>query len=161
MRIRSWTACMAVVAATCGAGAATASAATITFDVPVSGMVLNECTGEWVAITGTQHFKETDNSSLAGLKFQIESNLIGVKGTSVPSGARYVMNGQSSDMQHAEFDPFGDAQVTMENSTIMNRQGETGALMAGDDFRLYALAHLTVVNGVTKSEKTDLRADCR
>lgn len=160
MRIRSWMACMAVVAATCSAGAATASAATITFDVPVSGTVLNDCTGEMIAITGTQHFKVTDNSSLTGLKSQMEMNLTGAKGTTM-TGVRYVMNDQISDMQHAEFDPFGDAQLTMENSTILTRQGESGALVTGDDFRLHVLEHLTVTNGVTKSVNNDLRAECR
>jgi hypothetical protein len=161
MKFRSWTACMAVVAAATGAGAATASAATVNFDVPVSGTVFNDCTAEWVTITGTQHVKVTDNSTAFELKSQIEMNLTGVKGTGVMSGARYVMNDQTSDMQHADFDPFGDAQLTIENSTILTRQGETGALLMGDDFRLHALTHLTVVNGVTKSDKTDLRADCR
>jgi hypothetical protein len=161
MRIRSWTACMAVVAIASGAGAASASAATTTFDVPVSGAVFNDCTAEWVAVTGTQHFKFTNNSSLSGIKSEMESNLIGVKGTGLVTGARYVMNDQTSDMQHAEFDPFGDAQLTMENTTILNRQSETGALLTGDDFRLYVIAHLTVTNGVTKSDKTDLRAECR
>jgi hypothetical protein len=159
MRIRSWTACMAVVAM--ATGAASASAATINFDVPVSGAVPNECTGEDVFINGTMHVKQTDNSSLTGLKSQIETNLTGVKGTGLVTGARYVMNDQTSDMQHAEFDPFGNAQITMENSTLMTRQGETGALLTGDDFRLHVLMHLTVVNGVTKADKSDLRADCR
>src|SRR4051812_31167088 len=128
---------------------------------PLSAMVVNDCTAEWVVITGTQHVKTTDNSSLAGLKYQIESNLTGVKGITA-SGARYVMNDQTSDMQHAEFDPFGEAgQVTMENTTIMNRQGENGALIAGDDFRLPVVAHLTVANGVAQPDKTDLQADCR
>jgi hypothetical protein len=159
MRIRSRTACcIAAVAAAC-AGATNASAATTNFDVPIAGPVLNECTGEWVVIQGTQHVKVTDNSSLTGLKSQIEMNLTGVKGTTA-TGVRYVMNDQTSDMQHADFDPFGNAQLTMEESTLLNRQGESGALLMGDDFRLHVLAHLTVAHGVVTSQKNDLRADC-
>jgi hypothetical protein len=124
-------------------------------------MVTSSCTGEEVVITGTQHFSVSGNSSLDGLKAHVESNLVGVKGTALLSGARYVMADQISDMQHADFDPFGDAQVTMENSTVLTRLGETGPLPTGDDFRLHAFAHLTITNGVTRSEKTDLRADCR
>jgi hypothetical protein len=157
--IRSWTACMAAIALVAGAGAPSASAATINFDVPFSGTVTNDCTGELVAITGTEHFKVTDNSTVTGLKSQIEMNLTGAKGTTV-TGVRYVMNQQTSDMQHAEFDPFGNAQLTLEQTTNLTRQGEDGALVIGDDFRLHVIAHLTVVNGVPKSERNDVRADC-
>jgi hypothetical protein len=51
--------------------------------------------------------------------------------------------------------------MTLEQTINLTRQGENGALVTGDDFRLHAIAHFTVVNGVTKSDKTDLRADCR
>jgi hypothetical protein len=160
MRIRSLTACMVVAALTAGASASGALAATITFDLPVAGEVLNDCTGELVTINGTSHNKVTDNSSLSGLKFQIESNLTGVKGTTA-TGARYVMNQQSSDMEHAEFDLLGDAQVTIEQTITLTRQGESGALLTDDDFRLHVLTHLTVVNGATKAANNDIRSDCR
>jgi hypothetical protein len=164
MRNRGWTTCLAVVALAAGPGVASASAATINFDVPVTGIVENTCTGDMVAIDGTMHVKQTDNSSLSGLKSQIETNLTGVRGTAVSgplTGARYVMNDQTSDMQHAEFDPFGNVQATTENTTILTRLGEGGALVTGDDFRLHVLLHLTVSNGVTRSSKTDLRSECR
>jgi hypothetical protein len=160
MRIRFLTACMAVAAMTAGVSAPGAWAATTTFDLPVSGPVFNECTGEWVVIDGTSHNKVTDNTTLAGIKFQVESNLTGVKGTTA-TGARYVMNQQSSDMEHAEFDLLGDAQVTIEQTINLTRQGDSGALLTGDDFRLHVLTHLTVVNGATKAANNDIRADCR
>jgi hypothetical protein len=159
MRVRTWLpvlACMAVV----GSGAATASAATMTFDAPFSGLVPNDCTGETVLVTGTVHTKQTDNSSPAGIRSQMETNLTGAKGTGTVTGARYVMNDQVSDMQHAEFDPFGNAQMTMENTTNLTRLGESGALVTGDDVRLHVLAHLTISNGVLRAQKFDLRADC-
>jgi hypothetical protein len=159
MRKRSWLPVLAIVVAV-GSSAGTASAATITFDVPFSGLVENTCTGEMVLVTGSTHVKQTDNSSLGGLKSQLEMNLTGAKGTTV-TGVRYVMNDQISDMQHADFDPLGNAQLTVENTTILTRQGESGTLVTGDDFRLHTIAHLTVANGVTRAEKTDLRADCR
>lgn len=158
MKVRSWLPVLAVVAMA-GPGVGSASAATITFDVPFSDLVPNDCTGEMMLVTGTTHVKATDNSSLGGIKAQMEMNLTGAKGTGILTGARYVMNDQISDMQHA--DVFGDAQVTVENTTILTRQGESGALLTGDDFRLHAIAHLTVTNGVTRAEKTDLRAECR
>jgi hypothetical protein len=160
MRIRHFAAGVTVAVVVLAAHSAGASADTINFDVPVSGPVFNSCTGETVIIEGTQHMKVTDNSSVDALKSQIESNLTGVKGTTL-TGVRYVMNDQTSDMEHADFDPFGNAQLTMENSTILNRQGETGALITGDDFRLHVLTHLTVTNGVPRAQRSDLRADCR
>lgn len=160
MSIRPFAAALALAAAVFGACATRASAETITFDVPVSGMVTNACTGELVVIDGIQHFKVTDNSSLTGIKSQIESNLTGVKGTAL-TGVRYVMNDQTSDMEHADFDPTGGAQLTMENTTIMNRQGQTSGLLTGDDFRLHALTHLTVANGVPRADSSDLSSDCR
>jgi hypothetical protein len=157
MKVRSWLPVLAVVAMA-GPGVGSASAATITFDLPFSGLVPNDCTGEMVLVTGTTHVKQTDNSSPGGIKSQIETNLTGAKGTGTLTGARYVMNDQVSDMQHADL--FGDAQTTMENTTILTRQGESGALVTGDDLRLHVLAHLTVTNGVTRAQKFDLRTDC-
>jgi len=152
---------MAVAAVTAGASASGALAATTTFDLPVSGAVFNDCTAEWVTINGTSHNKVTDNSSLSGIKYQLESNLTGVNGAGTVSGARYVMNDQTSEMQHAEFDPFGNVQQTMEESTTLTRQGESGTLLTGDDFRLHLLLHLTVSNGVPRADSYELRADCR
>src|SRR4051794_14852930 len=134
MTIRSLTASLTVAAVAAGVGASSAPAATITFDVPFSGTVMNDCTGELATVSGTRHVKQTDNSSLTGIKSQIEMNLTGVKGVT-PTGVRYVMNDQTSDMQHADFDPFGNAEMTMEESTLLNRQGETGALLMGDDLQ--------------------------
>jgi hypothetical protein len=158
MKVRSWLLAIACMAAA-GSGAATASAATTTFDVPITGTVVSDCTGDTVLVTGTMHVKQTSNSSVDGAKSQLETNLTGAKGTTA-TGARYVMNDQVSDMQHAEFDPFGNAQLTMENTTILTRLGELGALVTGDDLRLHVLAHLTVTNGVTRAQKFDLRTDC-
>jgi hypothetical protein len=107
------------------------------------------------------HGRRGCDSSLSGIKYQLESNLTGVTGTGTISGARYVMNDQTSDMQHADFDPLGNAQQTMEESTTLTRQGESGALLTGDDFRLHVLLHLTVSNGVPRADSYDLRADCR
>jgi hypothetical protein len=157
MKVRSWLPVLAVVAMA-GPGVGSASAATITFDLPFSGLVTSDCTGEMVLVTGTTHVKQTDNSSPGGIKSQIETNLTGAKGTGTLTGARYVMNDQVSDMQHADL--FGDAQTTMENTTILTRLGELGALVTGDDLRLHVLAHLTVTNGVTRAQKFDLRTDC-
>ena len=152
---------MAIVAVAAGVGATSASAATINEDVPIAGAVVNECTGEEILIDGTAHLKVTDNSSSDGIKSHIEMNLTGVKGIAMLTGARYVMSSQYSDTQHAEFDPFGNAQLTMEESTILNRQHETGGLLTGDDFRLHVIIHLTVTNGVPKASKFEVRADCR
>jgi len=151
---------MAVVAVAAGASASSAAAATFSFDSPVVGEVINDCTGEAFWIDGTAHYKVTDNSTLAGVKSHIEMNLTGVTGTTA-TGVRYVMSQQSSDTQHADFDPFGSAQITLEQTINLTRQAESGALLTGDDFRLHSVAHLTVTNGVTTAEKTDLRADCR
>jgi hypothetical protein len=161
MRTGSLVACMAVVTAALGAGAASAAADTINFDVPISAVVTSDCTGEAIAISGTMHVKQTDNSTLGGIKFQIETNLTGVTGTTVApvAGVKYVMNNQTSDMEHADVD---DAQVTVETTMLLTRQRETGTFpLGGDDLRLHVLMHFTVVNGVTKADKSDLRADCQ
>jgi hypothetical protein len=161
MRTRFLAACMAAGVVALGAGAASASADTITFDMPFSGPVTNDCTGEVIAISGTMHFKQTSNLSLTGSKVQLETNFTGAKGTTI-TGVRYVMNDQISDMEHTDFDPLGsNQQLTIENSTILTRQGESGALLTGDDSRLHVLTHATVVDGVAKADKFDLRFDCQ
>lgn len=154
---------MAIVAVAAGAGAANASAETINEDFPFRGPVPSSCTGETIAMEGTAHLKTTDNSSSDGIKSQIEMNLTGVKGIGMLTGARYVMNSQSSEMAHAELDPDGNAQMTTEQTFILTRQGETGALLTGDelltgdDFRFHVILHLTVTKGVPTAVKTDLR----
>ena len=160
MRTRRMTTLLGVAAVTSALGATGASAATINFDVPVTGAVPNDCTGEMVIIEGTQHVKVTNNSSLLSIKSQMETNLTGVKG-STATGVRYVMNDQMSDMQHADFDPSGSVQMTVEQTTNLTRQGETGGLLTGDDFRLHVLTHFTVANGVPRADRMDLSADCR
>jgi hypothetical protein len=161
MRTGSLVACIAVVTAALGASAASASADTINFDVPISGVVTSDCTGEAIAISGTMHVKQTDNAALGGIKSQIEMNFTGITGTTVApvAGIKYVMNNQTSDMQHADVD---DAQITVESTMLLTRQRETGTFpLGGDDLRLHAITHFTVVNGVTKADKIDLRADCQ
>jgi hypothetical protein len=160
MGIRSWKASLAVAVVALGAGAPNASAETINTDVPVSGMVVS-CTGEEVFIDGTMHVKATGSTSLNGTKSQIEMNLTGVKGTTV-TGVRYVLNQQVSDMQHAEFDAFGNVQATYEQTDILTRQGETSLFPVGDDLRLHWVVHLTMNSqGVPTSQKNDLRSECR
>jgi hypothetical protein len=158
MRIRSWTAALAIAIALTAAPAA--SAETATFSEPFAAEVPNECTGDVFSAVGTVHMKLTSSITLTGLKSQVEMNLTGVQGTTL-TGVRYVMNSQTSDMSHADFDPDGDAQQTTEQTLIMNRQGETGALLTGDDFQLHVITHLTVTNGVAKATKFDVRGDCR
>ena len=156
MRIRSWTACMAVVAAATGAGATTASAATETFDVPYSAAFMSSCTGEFITLAGTTHTKATSNASLSTpIKYQIEINSTGVQGTTL-SGVRYVMNDQYSEMQHADFD---DAQGSIEQTINLTRQGDN--FLLPDDLRFHILTHVTVVNGFAKADKFDIREECR
>src|SRR4051812_2575287 len=126
MRVRYLATCMAVATLSVGVSASSASAATTNLDMPVAGAVTNVCTGETVFIEGTAHMKSTDNSSLSGIKYQVEMNLTGVKGTTA-TGVRYVMSDQTSNMSHAEFGPLGNAQQTVENTTNLTRQGESGA----------------------------------
>ena len=151
---------LTVVAVAGGVGAANASAATFNFDVPFNAAVTNPCTGEEIVMNGTAHNKVTTNTSLAGdIKYQIEMNLTGVQGTTL-TGVRYVMNDQFSDMQHADAD---DAQMTLEQSFTLNRQGDTGALPTalGDDPYFRAISHLTVTNNMPKASKFEVRGDCR
>ena len=164
MRTWSWTAGLAVVIM--AAAAQSASATATSFDVPLNGPVANECTEEVVVMTGTIHFSESINASPDDSKTHLEMNLVGVKGITA-TGVRYTMSSQTSDTQHADIDPEGDALIMSEASTVMNRQGEsfTGLMPAGDprldDYRLHVLMHLTVSNGEVTPRKMELRADCR
>jgi hypothetical protein len=147
----------------CGVLAAGPAAAdpAITFDQPISGVVVNSCTGEPVAIEGKLHTKQSGSVTATGIKYQIEMNLAGVKGVT-PAGARYVETTQSTDVSHAEFDPGGNVQQNLEMSDHLIRLGEDRSFVMGDDFYLKVLAHLTVnANGVPTVSRYDLRSDCR
>jgi hypothetical protein len=163
MGIRHLTACAAVVATAAGGGAASALAATQNLDIPVAGIVENPCVPtDVITVNGTAHMKVTDNSSLAAVKSQIEFNFTGVKATTL-TGVRYVNNTQSSDMQHFDFDPLSpNTQLTFEQTEIMNRQGDNGLPVIGDDLRVHVVTHLTVNSkGVPTSQKFDINSDCR
>jgi hypothetical protein len=163
MGIRTWTACLAVVATAAGGGAASAWAATTQLDIPINGPLENPCVPTDVAtVTGTAHMKVTNNSSLDAVKSQIEINFTGVKVTTL-TGVRYVSNTQSSDMQHFSFDPLSpNTQLSGEQTLILNRQGDTGLPVIGDDLRVHVVTHLTVNSmGVPTSQKFDLKSECR
>jgi hypothetical protein len=120
----------------------------------------SSCTGDSFVASGTSHFKTTfDPTVVGGLKYQIEINTTGVKGTTL-SGVQYVANDQISEMNHSDAD---DAQFTSEQTIIMTRQGETAGLApgTGDDLRFKFLAHLTVTNGTPTANQFEFRSDCR
>ena len=161
MRVGSWMACMAIVVVAAGAGAANASAEVLANEsVPFAGSVPSLCPGfpELIAVEGTMHTKTAGSVSQDGdTKSQIETNITGVQGIGMLTLKKYVMNVQSSEMAHTEADPEGGMQATTQQTLILTRQGETGALLTGDDFRLHVIIHLTQnSNGVPTAGKVDL-----
>jgi hypothetical protein len=163
MKIRSLAACLASAAAVAGLAAADAAAATtLTGSDPVSGMVTNTCTGDGVLIQGTSHFKFTFNDTSTGGQTEVEMNLTGVSGVAPLSGARYVMNTQSSEVSHFSFDPTGHDVEQVEMDQLLNRQGNDGTFVLGDDLYVRVLAHLTVnANGVPTVDRYAVSGDCR
>jgi hypothetical protein len=150
---------MGLAIATMAAAAPSASAETVTFSTPFAGDVVNTCTLEDVAITGTLHMKDTANITLDSTKTQLEINTTNVSGTT-PLGVKYTMNSQYSEIQHASGD---DAQQTVEQTLNMTRQGEMGTFLPGpgDDLRVHMLVHITTTNGVPTATTDNFRSDCR
>jgi hypothetical protein len=164
MRIRFWAslAAPAAVAVCLGGAPAAIAATTITGSDPVSGTVENTCTGDTVVIQGTSHFKFTFNSTSTGGQTEAEMNLTGVSGTAPLSGARYVMNTQSSEVSHFSFDPTGHDVEQVEMDQLLNRLGNGGQFVLGDDLYVRVLAHLTVnANGVPTVDRYSVSGDCR
>jgi hypothetical protein len=163
MKIRFLAACLASIIGGAGLVAGSASAATtISGSDPFGGTVDNTCTGDMVVVQGTAHFKFTFNSTATGGQTEGEMNLTGVTGTAPLSGARYVMNTQSSDVSHFSFDPLGHDVEQVEMDQILNRLGNDGLFVLGDDLYVRVLAHLTVnANGVPTVDRYDVSGDCR
>jgi hypothetical protein len=143
VRIRSRAAASAAAMLACGIIAATANAAATTLAEPfVTEMI--SCTGEPVVLEGTIHTKTTVNLPPSGGGMtSTEINLSGVTGTGMLSGARYVDSRQYTETSRFSPDPTGGSTGTVEFSEVLNRQGEDGLLVVGDDLHARLLVHVT------------------
>ena len=130
--------------------------------IPLAGIFTNDCTGEAFNVTGYFHTKIHMNVTLDGrITTSNEFNLESVKGVALVGGATYVMTAETSQMWNRDFD-FVPQTANYESHTIMNRLGENGTFVLGDDLYNKVLAHLTVNgNGTTTVNRVEFTFDCR
>jgi len=151
---------LGIVAAALVVPAAVLAETIVNQTVPFSGSAFNSCTDELVAITGNLH--TTTRTTVSGNRIHIgvTVHMTGVKGTTL-EGARYA----EMDVQNQETNFSTDsapAEFTSERTMILTRLGEDGRFVAGDDFHLHVIAHMTVnANGIVTVDKTDTSIDCR
>ena len=127
---------------------------------PVSAPVLNDCTGETVLLEGNLHTVVHLGDSGSRLHLGEDVRLTGMKGSALPSGARYV----EMDVQNtqANITPLGQQEFTAVRTMNLTRLGEEQSFGDGDDLRVHVTAHMTIhANGVVTADKTDARTECR
>jgi hypothetical protein len=127
--------------------------------LPYANEALNECNGELVAVEGAIHMEDHSTiSANGGMHFQFTTNLAGVKGIAMGSGARYVESDTDTGSSNisSDFVPF---ETTHVETRILTRLAEDGT---PDDFRYYLRFHMTVnANGVPTVDRTDSRMECK
>ncbi|HEY8825338.1 MAG TPA: hypothetical protein VIP07_10670 [Candidatus Limnocylindria bacterium] len=129
--------------------------------VPLAGGNTNDCTGEFFTITGYFHTKVHMSMTLDGrTNTTTEFNLESVKGVAL-SGARYVETAETSTMWNRDLDMVPQTS-NYKSDVLMNRLGEDGSYVLGDDSYTMVLVHYTVnANGTTTVDRMDVTITCR
>jgi len=143
----------------------TASADTgVTFEqrVAFAGFETNACTGEEFYATGYFHIKTHQSVSLDGrLNTTTEFNFEDIKGIALVTGATYIEAAETSSSWQRDFD-FVPQSSTYEDDVVMNRLGENGTFVLGDDLYQKVLMHYTVnANGTLTANQFDIDLRCR
>jgi hypothetical protein len=131
-------------------------------------MVLISCTGEPVALAGTNHFESNYRVTvdLSGTSFHSQAlNKFSLRGTGTESGAVY-QNQQEVMTEHNgtfTLDPFGGGLAPYEQTDVTNvvliRQGETVRV---DDLYVRARSHITYnANGLVITRPPTIDVICR
>jgi hypothetical protein len=133
---------------------AVASAETVVNEhIPISGLVLNECNGETVALSGEAHvvIRETSDGA-GGMHFGFHGNFTGVTGTGD--------QGNDYSVQDVLNDSFnltnGATEHTVNESFTLISHG------SAPNFIGHALFHITVnANGDITVEFTNISGECQ
>jgi hypothetical protein len=134
---------------------------TVEEQVPLAGTFTNDCRAEQFVVTGFLHTKNHVTVGLDGsIHMYTGFNFQDVHGTAA-SGARYVMTAESNRSWNSAADGAPQEGNYVAN-LLMNRLGEDGLPVLGDDLYQKILAHYTVNgNGVTKVDRYEVTFDCR
>jgi hypothetical protein len=130
--------------------------------VPLAGGNTNDCTGEFFSITGFFHTKVHMSTTLDGrMNTTTEFNLESVKGVVVATGVTYVETAETSTMWNRDLDSVPQTS-NYESHVLMNRLGEDGSFIAGDDSYSKVLMHYTVnANGTVTVQRAEFTFECR
>lgn len=130
---------------------------------PFATSVVNDCTGELVAVEGNLHTIVRMSSSGDRLNTAEAVHFTGVKGTALVSGAQYVeMDVQNTQANMTVDSDFAPSEFTAERTMNLTRLGEDKTFGDGDDLRVHVIAHMTInANGVVTADKFDATAECR
>ncbi len=135
---------------------------TIEQRVAFAGILTNGCTGEMFDSTGYFHTKTHQSVSLDGrLNTTTEFNFEDIKGIALVTGATYIAAAETSSSWQRDFD-FVPQSRTDEDDVVMNRLGEDGTFVLGDDLYQKILMHYTVnANGTVTVNQVDIEFQCR
>ena len=121
-------------------GAPAAQARATVTQVPLAALAFNQCAGgELITFTGTMHIVQRDVPEHTINKFV----LAGVKAQAPASGARYVLVQTLGTASYTEPDGAPGTSTIVQRMRFV-RLGEDQSYVAGDDFAVDAVYHLTI-----------------
>jgi hypothetical protein len=125
-------------------------------------VLFNQCTGEQLLASGTEHIMSRFvPSSTGGQHIVADFSYSDFKAVAPETGATYVLSRGSRNAAYSDSTDFLPSILVIEQNLIMNRLGEDGSYTEGDDFRLHATIRLIVdPNGVTRVDEFVFTIDC-
>ena len=141
-----------------------ASAETFTENVtsPFNATLENECTGEWVVVSGyllLQYRMTFTDSGTVHIEYHLSTQ--GLSRTALLTGAQYQAKFVSNQTQNGSVDipPGGQYEQTQQDIYQFIRQRET---LPADDFYLHIKYHTTFnAAGVPTAQVDDVDTECR
>jgi len=128
--------------------------ATQSVRTPVSFVTIGACNGDILHLEGVIHTTIGITANANGFHLEAHSNYAGVRGESLVTGAKYVLNGAANQAVNLSFSSPGTTQAVIE-SVVLNGQGQV------ENYRALVRIQFKVnANGEVKVDINEFESVC-